>query len=115
MRERLWQDWVNMVFGAWLFIAPWIGLAGMESAVWNSWFFGAAIAVFAIASLTNPRRWKEWVNLLIGIWLIIAPFVLGFAAEGGALWNHLIIGALVGIDALWAMQAVPMNQPIAHT
>lgn len=107
MRKGLWQDWVNLVLGVWLFIAPFFGIGALnESAVWNSYVAGIAIVVFAWASLARPQRWKEWINLLIGVWLIIAPFALGYTDQPAAMWNHIIVGLLVGADALWAMSSL---------
>jgi len=39
------------------------------------------------------------LNLLAGIWLIIAPFVLGYG-NGDPYWNDIVFGALVGLIAL---------------
>jgi len=103
--QGLWQDWVNMVLGIWLFIAPFFAIGlGSEAAVWNSYIMGAAIFIIALAAVSRPQKWKEWTNLILGIWLILAPFVLGFTEYAGAMWNQIIVGILVGADALWAMQ-----------
>lgn len=39
-------------------------------------------------------------NVLAGLWLIAAPFVLGFQAVQVAEWNHIVIGAAVAIIAI---------------
>lgn len=111
--QTRWQDWVNLILGVWLFLSPVWNLApnGTGMVAWNGYIFGAATAIFAIWALAQPQRWEEWINLLIGVWLIIAPFVLAFTADMGAMWNHIIVGLLIGGDALWAM-SVP--QPTAH-
>lgn len=114
MKQGLWQDWVNLVLGVWLFLAPWFGLGESQPAAWNSWIFGLAIAVLAIGAISQPQKWEEWTNLAIGVWLILAPFVLGFSGETGALWNHVIIGVLVGADALWAMREPVHRDRAAH-
>lgn len=111
MQRGLWQDWATLVLGFWLFLSPWFGLGEMQSAAWNSWIFGLALAVISISALSRPQTWEEWTNLVIGIWLIIAPFVLGFSVETGAMWNHIIVGLLVGADALWAMRT-PVHRTI---
>lgn len=38
------------------------------------------------------------VNVLAGIWLIIAPFVLAYSSN--VYWNDIVFGAIVGILAL---------------
>lgn len=99
-----WQDWVNLVLGVWLILAPVFGLAlAGTAAAWNGYILGAVVAVFAIWALIQPQRWEEWVNLAAGAWLIVAPFVLGFTTQEGAMWNHIIMGVMIGGDALWAM------------
>lgn len=98
-----WQDWFNLVFGAWLIIAPFVavGAAG-DVAAWNSYVCGVIVAVFAIVALVRPQVWEEWLNLIVGIWLIIAPFALGYTDQPGPMWNQIIVGLLIGADALWA-------------
>jgi len=39
--------------------------------------------------------WTTWVSLLLGLWLIAAPFVLGYAATTTALYNDIILGVAV--------------------
>jgi hypothetical protein len=47
--------------------------------------------------------WPRWVNLLIGIWLIISAFA--WPHGGGARANTWILGALIAIASIWAMYA----------
>jgi hypothetical protein len=62
---------------------------------------GALIFVFAWGALASRKVWEEWVNLVIGVWTAIAPFVLAFyTTQPGAGWNHIVVGLLVVIDAL---------------
>lgn len=109
MRQQHWQDWVMLAFGLWLFLSPlWMdGYGGLASiGAWHSYVFGVLVAGFAWAALAGPRRWKEWAQLAIGVWLVIAPFVLAFhVTEPGAGWNHIILGMLIGVNALWAAAA----------
>lgn len=111
MKTQRWQDWLMLIFGIWLFFSPfWMeGYASAQSvAAWNSYIFGILVAAFAAAALRAPRPWEEWVELAIGVWLVISPFVLGFyRVEYGAAWNQIILGVLIGIDALWALAAYP--------
>ena len=98
-----WQDWVNLMLGVWLFIAPYVGVgARNDIAAWNSYAAGAAVVILAIAALSRWRVWEEWVNLVIGLWLVLAPFVLGFTHQPAPMWNQIIVGLLIGAGALWA-------------
>jgi SPW repeat len=110
-----WQDWVNLFLGLWLFFTPFFGFGLMTGApAYNGYIFGAMIASLSILALARPQAWEEWINLVIGLWLIVAPFVLfGYLAGSVMMWNSIVIGLLVGGDALWAMASRPMG-PTHH-
>lgn len=106
--KQRWQDWVNLILGTWLFITPFFGMEMTSStAAWNSYIFGVVVVVLSIWALVRPRAWEEWINLIVGIWLIIAPFALGYTMQTTAMWNSIVVGVIVGIDAIWAATANP--------
>lgn len=51
--------------------------------------------------------WPSWVNLIIGIWLIVSAFVLPHTM--GAETNTWIVGILIAGAALWSMFAPPFR------
>jgi hypothetical protein len=112
---KKWQDVVNLILGAWLFISPWVlgfapapKVAGLMPAAWNAWIFGIVIGVFAIAALIKARPWEEWINLIAGAWVFVSPWVLGFySGHPLALWNSLIVGALVFVLSIWDLNTQP--------
>jgi hypothetical protein len=109
MRQR-WQDWVNVVLGAWLFFSPFFGVGGTAGpAAWDSFLFGMAIAFLAALALAQPQKWEEALNFVIGIWLIVAPFALGFAHLRAPTWNHALVGLIVAGGALWALLLPPLE------
>jgi hypothetical protein len=60
----------------------------------------------------DAARTASVLNVIAGIWLIISPFVLGFwGTEHGAGVNQLILGILIGIDAIWALAAARPSLP----
>lgn len=111
IRNR-WQDRANLLLGIWLIAAPALALAPSAGSVaaWNGYIFGSAIVVFSAWALAQPQRWEEWINLVIGLWLIAAPFLLGFSTDAGAAWNHVVVGVIVGGDAMWAMSTPQPTQ-----
>ena len=108
-------DLVNAVLGICLALAPWaLGFKGEVTAAWNAWIVGAAIALIALGALFAFREWEEWLNLAPGVWVILAPWLLGFAAVAGAMYAHVIIGLIVGVLAaldLWIVH----NRPVSTT
>ena len=113
MNKQRWQDWTNVLLGVWLVLAPFsgIGVAGDVAAI-NSYLTGAAVAIFAIAALARPQMWEEYTNLVLGLWLIVAPFALGFTDLAGPMWNQITVGLLVGGVALAATlkKSTPMEE-----
>jgi SPW repeat len=102
--SAFWQDWCNLVAGGWLFVAPWVlGYTDLPAAAWNSWIFGIIIVAISIAALVQFAQWEEWVNVIVGVWLLISPWVLNFARPEAARaeWNSVIVGVVVGALALW--------------
>ena len=54
----------------------------------------------------QARPASSGINVALGIWLIISPFVLGFEAHQAAKWNDIAVGIAVGLVALQAWSAV---------
>ena len=81
MAKRRWQDWANLVLGLWLFISPRVlGYSAETAAAWNAYVIGAGIVVFAFIAARMPKAWEEIINMVLGVWLVLSPFVLGYSA-----------------------------------
>jgi hypothetical protein len=104
--EVQWASGINFLLGVWLVIAPWVlGYSGQDNAVWNQVGVGAAIAIVAMARVSAPDTWAplSWMNVVLGGWLVVAPFVLQYNATSNTepiYWNDIIVGAAVLILAL---------------
>lgn len=57
--------------------------------------------------------WQGWVNLILGLWLIISPWVLGFSTVAGAMWNSLIVGIVVAILSYWGQTETSKVQSLS--
>ncbi len=104
MDKRRWQDWVLLAGGVWLFLAPWIlSTADNAASSWNAWILGILVIATAWWALAQPtERTPEWLQGLYGIWLFVAPWVLGFATLAAAAWNAWIVGIGLVLFALLA-------------
>jgi hypothetical protein len=47
-------------------------------------------------------RVASWLNVVLGAWLMISPWVIGYAA-GSAVMEDVILGIAVLVVALWAI------------
>jgi len=99
--KRQWQDGLNLVIGFWLIIAPWVlGYADTRIAVGNSVIMGVAVLIVAFVALVTPDIWEEWISLLLGFLLVISPLTTGYETQTTAVINSVIMGLLVGGDAV---------------
>ena len=104
MSIKHWQDPVNLILGLWLVISPWaLNFQAEANPTWNAVILGVVIAAVALFALFQVKAWEEWVNLVLGIWLIISPWIIGFSGVVTAMWNAVIVGAVVALLALWAL------------
>ncbi|HEY7166070.1 MAG TPA: SPW repeat protein [Candidatus Binatia bacterium] len=39
----------------------------------------------------------SWINFILGLWLIVAPFALNFRTDTTAMWNSVVIGIVVAV------------------
>lgn len=98
------QDWINLILAVCLFLSPWVlGFAGEVNPAWNAWAVSVALAVIALAAISAFAEWEEWVNLILGLWLVAAPWVLDFVANVNALWTHVVVGLIVAAVSAWAL------------
>ena len=136
-RAYRWQDWANLVLAIWLFVSPWVlqfavggqvaapGAAGGatpaavsgSTAAWNAWVLGVIIFLVAVSAFGRLAASQEWLNLVLGIWVFIAPWVLGFVPLQNASWDHWIVGALVFLISAWSLAETrrrPATMEMAH-
>ncbi|MCU9849073.1 SPW repeat protein [Defluviimonas sp. WL0024] len=104
-----WQDWICLLLGAWLLLSPWIlGFTALAPAFWNALLFGAIIVGIAIAAIVEFHDWEDWVDMAIGLWLIVSPWVLGFAAmtaaDGLVTGNFVATGLATLLLAAWSLR-----------
>lgn len=118
-RTNRWQDWANLILAIWLFISPWVlrfgaatqaaagagngsGVA-VSHAAWNAWVLGVIVFLVALSAIGSWEVWQEWWNLILGAWIFVAPWALGFVGLPRASWDHWLVGAAIFLLALWGI------------
>jgi hypothetical protein len=105
MEVKHWQDRVTVLLGVWILISPVVlGFApGQPDVMWNSWFIGVVMLIVSAgrAVAEVPKVWQEAANLILGIWLVVSPWVLGFAGRASARNCTVVAGVLVLAVSLW--------------
>lgn len=78
-REESVLDLYNLALAAVLFISPWFFPHASRTAAIDLRASGAAIVCLSLAAILAFASWEEWANLVFGLWLVISPWLLGFA------------------------------------
>lgn len=103
-KVKHWQDVGNLIAGIWMIVSPWaLAYQAEPRPMWNAVILGLVIAAVALSALWQVFAWQEWVNIVLGAWLIVSPWALGFNALQAAMVNALIVGAVVVVLAIWVL------------
>lgn len=88
---------IDVALGLWLFVSPWVFGAYARPPAWNSWIVGGAIAIFAAIQLSNPMGLRVWsvLNIVLGAWAFVSPWVYRYTAETDRFVNSLCVGVVV--------------------
>lgn len=57
-------------------------------------------------------KYIGWAELVLGIWILASPWILGFSDITLALWSNLITGVVVVIVSLWGLFGEKQGPPI---
>lgn len=86
---------LTIFIGVWLVLSclffPYISLSNIGQQL----LLGMAVIVLGTARLTVPNSmWASWINVYIGLWLIIATWMIPSTSDI-ARWNELIVGLVL--------------------
>jgi hypothetical protein len=108
--HRTWEDWCGMVLGALIVASPWFPIqehsviGGQQMIIVNTVAIG--LVVFGLSQLEYValQRWEEVATIVVGLWLIVSPYMLGYSGEGFLRVYHTSLGAVavvLGVLQLW--------------
>ncbi|MFC5520057.1 SPW repeat protein [Polaromonas jejuensis] len=99
-----WQDPLNALLGVWVILSPWaLGYQDTTVAMVNAVVIGLALIAAALGAIFVPRAWEEWTEVVLGAWLVIAPWVLGFSTLYRATLSTVVTGLVIVALALWTL------------
>lgn len=94
----MWARIINAGIGIWLMWAPAV-LQSSQAAANNDRIVGPVTAATSIVACWEVVRPLRWVNVVAGLWLLAAPWALGYA-KTGAMINDCACGLLICCLAL---------------
>jgi uncharacterized membrane protein len=106
------MNWVMALAGLWAGTAPFILRFGdVRRALWNGLIIGAVVIVLSlVAALSEDNsnvKSIDWVNAVLGLWLVFAPFILGYTATVVAMWSSIVAGIVLLVLAVWTEVSFP--------
>lgn len=113
------ENWIILVVGIWVMLSPWFfPLHGPDSILYarllSDSLTGAVVVGAAAMALQDLQPKSEWIGFVMGIWLITAPWALGYANESPALWNSTIAGAVIWTASVLALPIARENWRQSH-
>ncbi len=96
--------WANFALGVWLAAAPSVLLyRGIRAALWDDVVAGILLAAYSLwrALEIEELTVSNWIVGALGLWALVSPFALHFSGTSIAMWNNVIVGAMVTIVAIW--------------
>jgi SPW repeat len=102
-------DLYNLLLAVVLFGAPLFFAHASRAAELDLLLSGAAIIILSLAAMVAFSMWEEWVNLALGLWLVVSPWLLGFAHTRAM---HFAIGIGIAIAFLAALDLWLRNEAV---
>ena len=93
-----WSLLAGVALGTWLLTTP--AVLGNTGRVADSdWLTGALVVTAAAVATAEVTRTARWLNLPLGLWVALAPWVLAGATSVGR-WSDVAVGLLIAATAL---------------
>jgi len=103
--HRTWEDWLGMLLGLLIVLSPWFaGEEDNQMVMLNAGLIGVLVFALGAVELVELYRWEETAEIACGLWLIVSPYIFGYAGTGMLQYWHFGLGAVVVLLAateLW--------------
>ena len=106
---------VLLLSGGWLVFSALAFPYGVPSAAISNAIIGSLVLVLALVALRAPTDASPlcWIIAALGIWVFVAPFVLGYGEIILVMGNNLWVGlSITLVAAFTAGEALQLNQPL---
>ena len=92
-RKESWLDIYKLAIGAFLLLAPWLFAFSYMPARVDALVCGLFVSGLSVMALFTPTDWEQWAALVLGLWISVSPWVLGFP-HAVALKINILTGLL---------------------
>ncbi|MEV7242148.1 SPW repeat protein [Streptomyces sp. NPDC093248] len=103
------------LLGLYCAASPWIlhYTASQPALATHNLIMGIAIGLLALGFTTAPARMYglSWAMCAMGVWMIIAPWIVGSDPDAGVIVNNIVIGALALVLGLMCAGTAQKSAP----
>jgi len=93
----MWATAINAMIGIWLMASPAIVETFSHDAANNNRIFGPLVVAFGVMALWEVLRSVRYVNVGVGIWILISTVLLGYS-NLALVTNLLAAIAIIGLS-----------------
>jgi hypothetical protein len=103
------------LLGLYCAVSPWIlhYTTSQPPLVTHNLIVGIAIGLLALGFTRAPERMYglSWATCALGVWMIVAPWIVGDSPDAGVIWNNIVIGALAFVLGLMCAFTAAKSTP----
>ncbi len=110
-----WPSALNLAAGIWLVAAPFALGFSTRAAIANDVVVGVLVIMMSAWALFTFRGIPSWINAILGVWLIVAPYALEYHGRGevrDATSNDIAVGVVIlvlSVTATFIKGGSPQN------
>lgn len=108
LAARRWQDWLILLIGLWLCVSPIaFGYPADSAPAINALAVGVIMAALAVFDLYKTYVWAVVINIAVGIWTMLSPWLIGADADTMMATSLFLSGLATVVLGLWEMRSDP--------
>lgn len=105
---RRWQDQVILLLGVWLLVSPAaFGYAAGSPAAINAFIAGVIMVALATFDLYKTYVWAVLLNLVVGIWVAVSPWLVHVVRDRWMTGSLLLVGVAAIVLGMWELRTDP--------
>jgi hypothetical protein len=100
-------DWSSVAVAATLLLAPWLFGYSDSMATLATCFSALILLLVSAIAIAEIDEDEGPEYFIVGAWLLISPWVLGFWSDTSALLTHALFGVAIVASVAWAIWGRP--------
>ena len=105
---KRWQDQVILLIGVWLIVSPWVfNYPASSLPAINAYIAGIIMAVLAAFDLYKTYVWAVLLNVVVGAWVALSPWLLDIIPDRTMTTSLLVSGLATVVLGLWELRSDP--------